>query len=354
MLTYTPILKWKTGEQGALREMAEGDKKNMVPLMEVLPPGTSDYESYLETAIDRISKSWGEKPFFLDVMTWLTAMPEADTEEVQHPYERAKIAAEERKLVPIFVAPLYLDKGSIQHLKHSASAFQNRVALRISEDELLEGELEANIQFFMEAFGAEAKAVDIIIDFQSISRRKAKSHARAVVQMLEELPFRGEWHSVIVAGTNFPDTLQGYETGVSSLERTNWLAWLEILTLAKKQKLPLPQFADYGISGVVLPPDFQPYMAMSANIRYTVKEDWLILRGKSVRGPLGYEQFHKLCEILCDLKEYRGKDFSWGDAQIEKCAKREVGPGNAMTWRKVGTSHHIAFVLEQLANLAEL
>ena len=209
MFTYTPILKWKTGEQGALKEMEESAKINMVPLMEVLPPGASDYESYLETAIDRISKSWGKKPFFLDVMTWLTAMPDTDTEEVQHPYERAKIAAEGKKLAPIFVAPLYLDKRSIQHLKHSASAFQNKIALRISEDELLEDELEANIQFFMEEFGAEAQNVDIIMDFQSISGRKAKSHARAVVQLLEELPFRGEWHSVIVAGTNFPDTLQG-------------------------------------------------------------------------------------------------------------------------------------------------
>ena len=62
MFTYTPILKWKTGEQGALKEMEENAKINMVPLMEVLPPGASDCESYLETAIDRISKSWGRKP----------------------------------------------------------------------------------------------------------------------------------------------------------------------------------------------------------------------------------------------------------------------------------------------------
>ena len=101
-----------------------------------------------------------------------------------------------------------------------------------------------------------------------------------------------------------------------------------------------------------MPPEFQPYMVMSANIRYTVQNDWLVLRGKSVQGPLGYDQYHKLCESLISLAEYSGSDFSWGDKRIELCAKREVGPGNATTWRMVGTSHHIAYVLEQLSNLA--
>lgn len=353
MFTYTPILKWKAGEQGALKEMPDKAKKNMVPLMEVLPPGTDDCGDYLKTAIDRVSKNWGKAPFFLDVMTWRTRMLEVEVEEPLHPYLQAQAAAEEKSLSPIFVAPLYLDKESIHILKQAAEAFQNRIALRINEDELLEDELEQNIRFFMDMLDATEESVDILMDFQNISGRKAKSHARAVLQLLDGLPERERWRSIILAGTSFPDFLQGYETGISSLERTNWLSWLDLRTLTQKYKLRMPHFADYGISGVALPPDFQPYMAMSANIRYTVDKDWLILRGKSVRGPLGYEQFHKLCETLVGLDEYRGKDFSWGDAQIEKCATREVGPGNATTWRKVGTSHHMACVLEQLANLAE-
>ncbi|MEA4871889.1 MAG: beta family protein [Synergistaceae bacterium] len=355
---YVPILKWKSGEQGALKEMPDEAKNDITPLIEILPScdeyGSDKYSDSFKKSIDRISKNWGAKPFFLDVITWLASNLDTDALEVPHPYSLADSIINNDigdTLSPIFVAPLYLDKLAIKKLKETISHFNNRIAIRIDEDAILESELDNNIEFFINELGISVELIDIIMDFQNIQGRKPKGQSRAIFQSLQSFPYLNKWNSITAAGTSFPETLQGFETGISSLSRTNWLTWVELTKLAKQEGVRVPNFADYGISGVSMPLEFQPYMVMSANIRYTVENDWLVLRGKSVRGPLGYEQYHKLCESLISLNEYSGTEFSWGDKRVDLCAKREVGPGNATTWRMAGTSHHIAFVLNQLANL---
>ncbi len=111
----------------------------------------------------------------------------------------------------------------------------------------------------------------------------------------------------------------------------------------------IPSFGDYGISHpdwVDVDPRIQQ---MSAGLRYTTDEQWLVFKGRGVKR-YGYEQSHDICQRLISMPEYSGEDFSWGDDWIMKCANREVQSGNATTWRKAGTNHHLAFVTRQLAS----
>jgi hypothetical protein len=43
-----------------------------------------------------------------------------------------------------------------------------------------------------------------------------------------------------------------------------------------------------------------------------------------------------------------GGDFSWGDQQIAARAGGAGGPGHAANWRAWITSHHLAYVEDQL------
>jgi hypothetical protein len=83
---------------------------------------------------------------------------------------------------------------------------------------------------------------------------------------------------------------------------------------------------------------------------YTAQDDWLIVKGRNVR-QYGFDQYFELCRALVGRPEYYGRDFSWGDNFIAQCATRELGPGNATTWRKVGTNHHLTVVVRALANM---
>ncbi|MGI0086305.1 MAG: beta family protein, partial [Nitrososphaerales archaeon] len=86
--------------------------------------------------------------------------------------------------------------------------------------------------------------------------------------------------------------------------------------------------------------------------RYATQEDWLIWKGANVfKDPDGYGQFLDICRDLITKAEYSGPDFSWGDAEIFEKATNGGSPGNAETWRRIGTNHHIEMVLAQIASL---
>ena len=164
------------------------------------------------------------------------------------------------------------------------------------------------------------------------------------------VPQVAAWRQVVLAAASFPEDLSEVDAAtVSTLPRREWELWS---MLQRRPKL-LPRqdfvFGDYGIAHPV-PRELDPRtMRMSASIRYTTPDSWLVIKGRNVR-QYGFEQYFDLCRALVNRPEYNGADFSWGDAYIAKCAERVSGPGNATTWRKVGTNHHLTLVARQIAN----
>ena len=159
------------------------------------------------------------------------------------------------------------------------------------------------------------------------------------------------WRSFTLAGTSFPPSLMGLPPSDSSkITRSEWKLWRAV-----RDSLPTgvrrPAFGDYAISHPE-PSEVDPrIMRPSASVRYTSRGYWLVMKAKNLKD-YGFKQFHAICKELVRRAEYSGSGFSWGDDYIDECGRLQVGPGNLTTWRKVGTSHHVAFVLAQLANLA--
>jgi hypothetical protein len=91
-------------------------------------------------------------------------------------------------------------------------------------------------------------------------------------------------------------------------------------------------------------------MTMSANIRYTVKDGFLVFRGYSVKKHR-WSQTRDLAQQVVKHPEYYGKDFSYGDEYIYKCSLGEEGTGNAEIWRRIGANHHLTLVTHDLSNL---
>ena len=99
---------------------------------------------------------------------------------------------------------------------------------------------------------------------------------------------------------------------------------------------PMPAGRDYGIQG----PDWTPVdpriMSASANIRCTLLNDWIVVRGRIVlgRNRVGMEEYRNLCQTLITRPEFRGADFSPGDRYISDCAAGSVSPGTPGVWRR--------------------
>ena len=72
---YVPILRWKRGEQIALRKLFYADKAKMTPLIELIPKDFSpkkpedivDVNQVLHEKAKEISENWGPAPLFVDL-----------------------------------------------------------------------------------------------------------------------------------------------------------------------------------------------------------------------------------------------------------------------------------------------
>jgi hypothetical protein len=134
----------------------------------------------------------------------------------------------------------------------------------------------------------------------------------------------------------------------STVPRLEWRLW-NVLRKRTPALSRLPTFGDYAVQSAVAPDPEATFFPGAANIRYTCEDYWAIFRGRQLTR-YGYEQFHDLSERLQQQSFYSGPGFSWGDKFILDCAMQVEGTGNNSTWRKVGTSHHLTFVVHQLSS----
>src|SRR3990172_5944851 len=58
---YVPILRWKRGEQIAIRELFWAERSRITPLVEVVD------EHNLHRTAEQIAKTWGQERLFLDL-----------------------------------------------------------------------------------------------------------------------------------------------------------------------------------------------------------------------------------------------------------------------------------------------
>ncbi len=98
-------------------------------------------------------------------------------------------------------------------------------------------------------------------------------------------------------------------------------------------------------------------MNVSASIRYTTTDDWLVMRGEGLKNKNGprHAQYAANAQLLVERKEFCGSDFSEGDAYIWRAAHGEnAGPGNPEAWLRAGLNHHLTFVVRQIRQVIDM
>ena len=110
-----------------------------------------------------------------------------------------------------------------------------------------------------------------------------------------------------------------------------------------------PLFSDYALE---YPAFYKPVrVPATAHLRYSSESDYLMVRGASTRKPNGTTVIRPVAEKLVSLTEFRGADFSEGNAFISTLDDSTKSTGNASTWRWAATDHHISLVLRGLSDL---
>jgi Beta protein len=268
----------------------------------------------------------------------------------EHPLTYIFRTARESGLQPIPVTGLVRDEDYQSACREAIQEDGRGACVRLQREDFEDiDSLTAQVNALLDTLGASPGECDLLLDLRAVGVNEGSALLATVPVLVRSIPQLQAWRSFVLAATAFPEDLIGLPpSSISFITRLEWIAWR---TLIGRSRVPrLPAFGDYVIANPQLSEVDPRIMRPSASIRYTTDDAWLIMKGRNLRD-YGYAEFYDVCRELVGRPEYSGPGFSWGDRYIDECANQRVGTGNLTTWRKVGTSHHLAVVTRQIASL---
>ena len=340
---YVPILKGKRAEFPAASHLK--NKANVTPLFESIPSKPPD------DVPKQASKSgWpATAPYFVDLLFFDDDGGASNAPPLSAVVTCLNAAkAKGQRAIPVTGtgrSPAYQ-----RAVKKFADA-ERGVAIRLIADDFEdEGDLATALDSLAKFIGLTPSSIDLIVDLGSVADQNPAVIAQLHRANLSVIPTITAWRTLTVATGAFPVSLAPLTRDAwNRLVRIDWQAWLKLVSGTKKPDR-LPAYGDYAIAHPGLPPEGQA--TILAQLRYTIQNEFMIWKGKNaIKTPNGFGQFLSICTDLVSRPEFRGATFSDGDQEIQGKATNGGSPGNAETWRNIGTNHHIETVLDQIANL---
>ncbi|HUW19598.1 MAG TPA: beta family protein [Sedimentisphaerales bacterium] len=365
---YVPCLRWKQGEYQAVWRLRDTTKRMFTPLVEIPELGW-DFEEEKEKktidqlltdfALKKIYKKWGSSPCFVD----LNLIPPAKRmKNGVHPIRSIFNDLRWLGCQAIPVTGLLRDGEYQQEIKTVSDKDKSGVCLRITIEQAAKGLFKTGIDSLLATLTIQSTNCDLILDLGAPNFIPLEGFSKAIQTIVSSFPYLDDWRTFTILGTSFPETMAVVKKGGEILPRYEWKLYKRLVVDLKKAELRLPTFGDYAISHPkVLELDMRKANP-SATIRYTIDDGWYIVKGEKVKKDkkyegekvedkkYGFEQYRDLSKSVINSKYYFGPTFSWGDDYIQKCANKESSTGKLMTWRQVGTNHHIVKVTQDIAS----
>jgi hypothetical protein len=350
------------GEFNALRNIDQDQAGKFTPLVEFVPQGDefdddgepvhTKVSATVTKTIDRLQKSW---PPSTDVIVDTHALPPIEgyypvATVIDHFHRESQ-----SQVIPTCRPHDVDDPHLLERLRDSLSPFPDRnVCIRLSDEDLDERDepVAAAIEQLLAGLATNPENVDLVIDFGAVNETSASFAARIGRLVISDLDHLDSWKSLTVASGGFPSSLD--DVAPESLtEKPRWeLTTFSNLRDRLRGRLRVPSFGDYAIAyprqtaGAAFAP--------APQIRYTASESWLILKGRK-NNRRGHAQFMDICQTITEHAEFT-PGLSWGDRTIAANAQfahvdplpETARPGNATTWRAIGTSHHLGLVIHRL------
>ncbi len=345
---YVPVLKVKRGEKRALCEIHSSLKRRVMPLLEIveLTDSKKTLEKHLDTAFRDLAVSVESYPrCLLDCHELLSDWPRA-SEDV---FLRARWQG------MVFTPVTGVSRNNFD-VTSAMNYREYGLALRLTREEFEDGAFPERLQRFMNDFGLTPEDIDLIVDLGPVDDMIAPGAANLAAAFLNDVPYHAEWRTFTISACGFPLSLGGVGRNSHDFaQRVEWMAWRDSLYQQRHTLQRLPMFSDCAIQHTAGVEGFDPrIMQVSASIRYTLSDCWLLIKGEGTRVRRPSVQFPELATALVygHLQQYFCQaDHCSGCLLIQHGADGQPGHGSPEAWRRYGTIHHITRVLEDLAEL---
>lgn len=354
---YVPCLRWKQGEYQALFRLSPDIKDILVPLIEVAEIGfdfetgiaNKTVDAHLSAFAKRVKDKWGAQPCFVDMHLIEAAQRMASGE---HPFIAVFHDLRLSGASAIPIVRLEQDSACHDAIESIVAQDERGLCLRINIIDAAKSNLAHVLEKFLHSYHQDIKDCDFILDLGAPNFDPIEGFGEILNTIIAKLPHIKEWRSFVIIGTAFPSSMAEVQRGELSIKpRSEWLLYRFLVNKLRSSGIRIPTFGDYGINHPdVLSLDMR-IVKPSATVRYTIDDNWLIVKGSNVRDN-GFEQYRQLCKDVINSKHFFGPTYSKGDKYIDDCAKGASSTGNLTTWRWVGTNHHLTKVVQDVANLS--
>ena len=347
---YVPVLKVKRGEKKALTQISPTLRRHVTPLLEIVErkeDKAPTVQNHLDTAFAKLAES---------VAPYSRCFLDAREIEPDGPppaaavFERA--SAEEITFTPVTGISRSSDLvPALQHRTHG-------LALRLTREEFEAGNLAHRLTAFIGEHGLNREETDLIVDLGAVDDLITPGVRALADAFLSTVPDPSAWRTLTVSACAFPLSMGGVDRHSHDLvERADWLAWRDGLHPRRNDLPRLPTFSDCAIQHPAGVEGFDPrYMSVSASIRYTLEQAWLLIKGESSRRTGTSIQFPRLATQLVygHLRNYfAGENHCAGCASIKAAADGAPRLGSPEVWRRLGTIHPITRIAQDLSGLPE-
>jgi hypothetical protein len=345
---YVPVLKVKRGEKKALQNIAATLQPQIIPLLEIVErraENSATITKHLNTAFKDLAQSVrGYPKCFLDAREIAPDGATAAAEVFQR--------ASNEGILFTPVTGLSRNADLIAALQHSSQG----IALRLTREEFEHGALTTAIEAFLAQHTLQPEQIDLIIDLGAVEDLIVDGVATLTKGFLADIPNHQRWRTFTLSACAFPKSMGGVDRNSHDFHtREEWIAWRDHLHAIRQSFVRLPTFSDCAIQHPLGVEGFDPKtMQVSASIRYTLSDAWLLIKGQSTRFVRPGTQFPDLATRLVygHLRgHFLGAIHCEGCNSMKAAADGAFGIGSAEAWRRLGTIHHISMVMDGLGSL---
>ena len=266
-----------------------------------------------------------------------------------HPIETLFTVAENAGLCLIPVVEIGQTPAYRSAIARIVKRGRRGVCIRLLRRDLGRSDLSKELAHLISEYDVHLDEVDLLVDYKVID-----NFCPRIIDLTRMLPDLSRFRTFTLTSGAFTRNLSGFEKNRQhTLPRLDWVAWRH--QVGQRNFNRKPTFGDYTIQYAIYEePPYHPNV--SASIRYTFDEYWVIMRGEGLLnedGP-GYAQYAANAQLLCERSEFCGPDFSYGDRYIHQLSQ-EIGPvGNPEVLLRAGINHHITFAVQQISNLPDI
>lgn len=353
---YYPILKAKGAEFETLDHASSIVHENIIPLFEmpVFNPELKKWMdnpapkvTFLDETTDAIASLRAGTEVLFDTYQWEIPGEILENREYALSYIYNCLISKGVKAIPVAAYDRWEDEEYRSALKSISKFHTGRFCLRLEEFAFDDAEeplhLLGRLQEILNHLEIEPFNCHVILDMQDLSLQNLDSIVGRFKTLFDQIKIF-DFGSYSIAGCSLPSSIDKIidKDTAGTIPRLEMKLWQYARRSYAEYDI---RFGDYVVRG---PHTTESgYGNTNAKIRYTVDGEIYLIRGHVIRKPIGGFQHCELARKLLGSGYYLYPRFSWGDTQIERCAKGEIG-GAAAQWIVIDSSHHLEFVVTEL------